>query len=159
MIQLRFDSTKELFDFILYTPDLMHWNILECNLTTNDGTINDYNIYIHRNVRDGSEIVCLNDENIKEKFMRVADDVKTNKYRGIKFDILLQISIDFKNSIDIFDHFYDFYLCLYSNDDVIICSTHFYERNKDHGIQPIIAFDTYIVQLYNEWKNSKILQN
>ena len=93
MIQLRFDSTKELFDFILYTPDLMYWNILECNLTTNDGTINDYNIYIHRNVRDGSEIVCLNDENIKERFMRVADDVKTNKYRGIKFDILLQISI------------------------------------------------------------------
>ena len=159
MIQLRFDSTKELFDFILYTPDLMYWNILECNLTTNDGTINDYNIYIHRNVRDGSEIVCLNDENIKERFMRVADDVKTNKYRGIKFDILLQISIDFKNSIDIFDHFYDFYLCLYSYDHVIICSTHFYERNKDHGIQPIIAFDTYIVQLYNEWKNSKILQN
>ena len=91
--------------------------------------------------------------------MKVADDVKTNKYRGIKLNILLQIAIDFKNTIDIFDDFYNFYLCLYSDDDVIICSTHFYERSKNHGIQPIIAFDTYIVQLYNEWKNSKILQN
>ena len=62
--------------------------------------------------------------------MKVANDVKTNKYRGIKLNILLQIAIDFKNTIDIFDDFYNFYLCLYSDDDVIICSTHFYERSK-----------------------------
>ena len=97
MVQLRFDSTKELFDFILYTPDLMHWNILECDLITNDGTINNYNIHIHQNVRDGSEIVCLNDDDIKDKFMKVADDVKTNKSAEFKYlETLLLLP---KNSI------------------------------------------------------------
>lgn len=159
MIQLRFKKTQELFDFIEFVPDFKMWNILECKLITNDGTLNDYNIDIHRNVRDGSEIICLNDDNLKDKFDKVVNDVKKNIYRGIKFDLLLQVPIEMTNNFDEFGGFNDFFVCLYTNDETIICSTHFSEVNKNHGIKPIQSFDKYIIQLYNDWTESKIKQS
>lgn len=159
MIQLRFKKTRDLFDFIEFIPDFKSWNILECKLITNDGTLNNYNIDIHRGVRDGSEIICLNDEDLKNKFDKVVNDVKKNIYRGIKLDLLLQVPIEMTNNFDQFNDFNDFYICLYSDDETIICSTHFREVNKNHGIVPIQLFDKYIIELYNNWNDSKIKQN
>lgn len=155
MFEVKFENSRKLFSFIRYNYNILAaFKIKEMYLKSEDGAINDYNIEISDINSLEEDMINLLDSEVSNNYAKVEKAVNKNIQRGLLLDLWLKLPENLKINYDANEEYQDMYFRIYDDEEIIVVKTISVKKSKDSPFMPTQKFDTYLMQLYQEWKNN-----
>lgn len=150
MLQYRFDTTNDLIGFLINTPEFLEWEVLICRFSATNGL----NINMDTAVVDPSGQT----DHIRFKFIlpTIQNFYKTiieNNYSELNIEVKLKLPNILKSNFDTNNEYYGFFLNTYSDGITIVSNSSHLEKTRNSGLVPLVEWDTYYSQLYQQWYN------
>jgi len=154
MLQFKFDTTKDLVDFLLNTPEFAEWELLICRFSCSNGLNINMNTSIIDTSNKASHIKLKLALPTIENFYKTITDSSLSE---LNIEVKLQLPITLKSNFDPDDEYNGFYLSTYSDGVTIVSSSSHSEKSMNSGLAPLQNWDSYYAQLYQKWYNKNKL--
>lgn len=155
MLEIKFENSKKLFSFIRYNYNILAaFKIKEMYLKSEDGALNNYDVEINDISSLEEDMTNLLDSEVSNNYAKVEKAINKNIQRGLLLDLWLKLPENLKINYDVNDEYSDMYFRIYDDEEIIVIKTISVKKSKDSPFMPTQKFDTYLMQLYQEWKNN-----